>query len=161
MGFRGGGSNYRNSKLSDKGDSSRKSLEAHSSPDGIQLQDRSDFTFGPSLALDGKSVVDVQVRQSRNKGEQGRSVEECAIAVTKTALVRIRPNPRAFGKEVFGALIDLGTNDREQEYLETIPSDDGFILALCDPHAREGVVQKVDSLDRMELEGGGETLLAL
>lgn len=88
-------------------------------------------------------------------------MEECAIAVTKTAFVRIRPKPGALGKEVFGAPTNLSTNDREQEYLETIPSDDGCILALCDPHAREGAVQKADSLDRMELEGGGETLLAL
>ena len=127
------------------------------------------FTSESSREMDdcggGKSVVDAQVKLSSNKREQGRSVEECATAVTKTSLVQIRPKPSTLGEKDFGVPTDISISDGEQEYHKSIlgplTDHDGGTSAQCDPHTREGAVQRADSSSRMEFEGGGETLPAL
>ena len=116
MGNKGGGSSDRNPKIRDQ------------------------FSTGSNLALDGNPVVDVQTNYSRASESEGRSMEECAAAISSAALVRIHPKPRAIGEVDPMAPTDLDVWDGDQELHHAClgPPTDQVQPTHCNSHAGKG-----------------------
>ena len=136
MGNNGGGSSDRNPKIRDQ------------------------FSTGSNLALDGNPVVDVHTKFSRASESEGRSMEECAAAISSAALVRIRPKPGAVEEVDPVAPIDLDVWDGDQElrHVYSGPPSDQVQPNHCNSHAGEGVAQGDYALDRMVCEEGGDEI---
>lgn len=117
--------------------------------DGGNSDRKSNFNEQPptdsSLALNGKSMVGFQFRDSGGSCSEGHLMEECAEAISTTAFVRIRPKLGATAEEVPGVPIDPDVSDREPS---TVQGDYGGSSTLCNLQVGEGV--------QMDCEEGGE-----
>lgn len=138
MGNNGGGSSDRNPKIRDQ------------------------FSTGSNLALDGNPVVDVHTKFSRASESEGRSMEECAAAISSAALVRIRPKPGAVEEvdPVAPTDLDVWDGDQELRHVCSGPPSDQVQPNHCNSHAGEGVAQGDYALDRMVCEEGGDAYLS-
>ena len=85
--------------------------------------------------------------------------------------MRIQPKVDTGGKKVVNKPSHLNLSNEEQELAEIdlgMPfydrgqlaivgqrDDDGSATTMCLPHSEEGILQEIETPDRMEFEGGG------
>ncbi|KAF3958251.1 hypothetical protein CMV_016818, partial [Castanea mollissima] len=70
----------------------------------------------PSLALNGKSMVGFQFRDSGVSCNEGHLIEECAVVISTAALMRIRPKLGATVEEDSRVPIDFDFRDKEPKF---------------------------------------------
>lgn len=146
-------------------------MEIHFSTNGEQCKDGDDWAFRPGMASNESSLVGLQVRHTKEKRDEGNSMEKCTTAISSGPLMRIRPKPLSLGEKDVGSHSDIDLNDGEQEHPQvnsSVPPNNrvqlplackrheyGSTSVLHYPDAGERVLHGDDTPDRMEFEGGG------
>lgn len=128
-------------------------------------KEKSSHNGGSGMETDGATSVDLLIGQPGKDNSKIRSLEDCVSAISNTILMRIQPEVDTGGEKdaIEPSHLDRRNGeqelaklqDRAQLLLGCKRDDDGSALTVCLTHTEEGLLQKTDTSDQMDFEGGG------